>query len=52
MPETPAPNMHHVSAFHSGEQAVLIPGGLPMRWSAPEYSPTLENTGSWDAAQR
>jgi predicted pyridoxine 5'-phosphate oxidase superfamily flavin-nucleotide-binding protein len=27
--------------------AVYIPAALPLRWSAPELSPALENTGRW-----
>ncbi len=33
------------------KQTRFIPGGLPLRWSAPECSPALENTGSWDTMQ-
>jgi predicted pyridoxine 5'-phosphate oxidase superfamily flavin-nucleotide-binding protein len=31
-------------------QALRIEGALPLRWSAPQLSPSLENTGSWQAA--
>jgi hypothetical protein len=43
MPETPAPNMHHVSPFHTGEQA------MQQRTGMREH---MEQVGSWDAAQR
>lgn len=29
-----------------------VEGGLPLRWSAPDYSPLLERTGSWEEAAR
>ena len=28
-------------------RVVRLPGALPFRWSAPNYSPVLERTGSW-----
>ena len=32
--------------FHP-EQGYRVAGSLPLRWSAPEFSPFLEPTGSW-----
>lgn len=29
------------------EQGYRVDGGLPLRWSPPELSPHLEQTGSW-----
>jgi len=28
-------------------RAIRLPGALPFRWSAPDYSPALERTGVW-----
>jgi predicted pyridoxine 5'-phosphate oxidase superfamily flavin-nucleotide-binding protein len=28
-------------------EAIRLPGALPFRWSAPDYSPVLERTGVW-----
>lgn len=30
------------------EQGLYIEGGIPHSWSAPEYSPFLNNTGPWE----
>ncbi|WP_404785243.1 pyridoxamine 5'-phosphate oxidase family protein [Altericista sp. CCNU0014] len=32
--------------FHL-ERGYWVEGGLPLRWSAPEFSPFLDRTGSW-----
>ena len=33
-------------------RAIRLAGALPFRWSAPEYSPSLERTGTWDDSLR
>lgn len=37
--------------FHI-ERVIRLDHALPLRWSAPDYSPMLERTGSWDDAER
>jgi hypothetical protein len=29
------------------EGGLMLPGALPLRWSAPQMAPQLEKTGSW-----
>ena len=37
--------------FHI-DSVIRIEHALPLRWSAPAYSPVLERTGSWDEVER
>ncbi|WP_295994024.1 pyridoxamine 5'-phosphate oxidase family protein [Rugamonas sp.] len=37
--------------FHI-ERVIRLDHALPLRWSAPSWSPMLERTGSWEAARR
>lgn len=34
----------------SVDEALWMPGALPLRWSAPEFAPQLRDTGTWGAA--
>lgn len=33
------------------DEGILVEGAMPIRWDFPEYSPSLDQTGSWDEVE-
>ncbi|HLZ66500.1 MAG TPA: hypothetical protein VKQ29_09730 [Aliidongia sp.] len=49
MPERPTrrPATHWPRPWRRVPRSIRRAGALPFRWSAPDFSPALERTGSW-----